>query len=400
LKNSQHNILIVTDNPFPVGLAATHRIIAYARGFITNGCRVQVICCKKTECKTSVHNRATHGIYRGIEFRYIPGTTVKSKYLLKRKMDGVWGGLKLLSWSIMHFNDRPVVIYYGLSTATAIILKLSSLLKGSILLKEENEHISIRLASKNIFSGFVFKHIHYHLFDGVLLITKKLIEYFQKNYPKKKIHHVPILVDAENLPQRENRSNKITYCGIFDNDGVDTLIKAFQMVVKKFPQYQLQLIGMAKKDRIEKELRALVNQANLTDQVIFRGPQPHEVVGYELSKSALLVLARPESIQAQYGFPTKLAEYLITSNPVVVTSVGEIPDYLKDNKNAYLAVPGDVMTLSEKIQEALSFPLRAAKIGAEGRNAALAYFNNIYETKKIIEWIEKNLIRSGENNKY
>jgi len=315
-------------------------------------------------------------------------------------MDGVWGGLKLLSWSIMHFNDRPVVIYYGLSTATAIILKLSSLLKGSILLKEENEHISIRLASKNIFSGFVFKHIHYHLFDGVLLITKKLIEYFQKNYPKKKIHHVPILVDAENLPQRENRSNKITYCGIFDNDGVDTLIKAFQMVVKNFPQYQLQLIGMAKKDRIEKELRALVNQANLTDQVIFRGPQPHEVVGYELSKSALLVLARPESIQAQYGFPTKLAEYLITSNPVVVTSVGEIPDYLKDNKNAYLAVPGDVMTLSEKIQEALSFPLRAAKIGAEGRNAALAYFNNIYETKKIIEWIEKNLIRSGENNKY
>lgn len=213
--------------------------------------------------------------------------------------------------------------------------------------------------------------------------------YFHENYPGKYLHYVPILVDTENLPQRENRSKKITYCGIFDNDGVDILVKAIQMVVKDFSEYRLQLIGMAKINRIERDLRDLVVQETLTEHVIFRGPQPHEVVAAELAKSALLVLARPESLQAQYGFPTKLGEYLITANPVVATSVGEIPHYLVDNKNAYLAVPGDMASLSAKIREALSNPEKAAKIGMEGRKTALNHFNNKLETKKILEWIDK-----------
>ena len=49
----------------------------------------------------------------------------------------------------------------------------------------------------------------------------------------------------------------------------------------------------------------------------------------------MLVLARPDNIQAKGGFPTKLGEYLATGNPVVVTKVGEIPNYLIDGVNAF-----------------------------------------------------------------
>ena len=56
-----------------------------------------------------------------------------------------------------------------------------------------------------------------------------------------------------------------------------------------------------------------------------------------LCNAKLLALARPDSIQAQGGFPTKLGEYLATGRPVVVTKVGEIPDYLEDGVNAFLS---------------------------------------------------------------
>lgn len=56
-----------------------------------------------------------------------------------------------------------------------------------------------------------------------------------------------------------------------------------------------------------------------------------------LKNAEALVLDRPNSLQAQYGFPTKLGEYLLTGNPVVVTKVGDIPLYLKDGVSALLS---------------------------------------------------------------
>ena len=101
------------------------------------------------------------------------------------------------------------------------------------------------------------------------------------------------------------------------------------------------------------------------------------------------MLARPNSIQAQFGFPTKLGEYLMTAKPVVVTSTGEIPCYLQDNEHAYIALPDDDISLSEKLREALRFPDKSLTIGRNGKKQALKYFNNKHETKKILDFIDR-----------
>jgi len=102
-----------------------------------------------------------------------------------------------------------------------------------------------------------------------------------------------------------------------------------------------------------------------------------------------LVLPRPDSLQAQHGFPTKLGEYLATGNPTLVTSVGEIPDYLTDNLNCYMAVPGNVESLKNKLLEIIENYQKAKKVGLQGRKTAEIYFNNIEQTKKIITTVEK-----------
>ena len=109
----------------------------------------------------------------------------------------------------------------------------------------------------------------------------------------------------------------------------------------------------------------------------------------KILEAKILVLPRPDSLQAQHGFPTKLGEYLATGNPTLVTSVGEIPDYLTDNLDCYIAAPGNVESLKNKLLEIIEDYPKAKKVGLRGRKIAEIHFNNMNQTKKIIRTIEK-----------
>ena len=100
-----------------------------------------------------------------------------------------------------------------------------------------------------------------------------------------------------------------------------------------------------------------------------------------------LVLARPDSLQARAGFPTKLGEYLALGRPVVVTKVGEIPRYLEDGVSAYLVEPGDVAGLAKKINEVFADPVLAEQIGISGREVALKNFDYKVHAEELRDWI-------------
>ena len=107
-----------------------------------------------------------------------------------------------------------------------------------------------------------------------------------------------------------------------------------------------------------------------------------------LKNATVLALDRPDSLQAQCGFPTKLGEYLLTENPVVVTKVGDIPLFLKDGETALLAEERNPHEFSSKLLWALEHPAEAIEIGKAGAQVAMREFNYLNETKKIIKAIQ------------
>jgi glycosyltransferase involved in cell wall biosynthesis len=118
----------------------------------------------------------------------------------------------------------------------------------------------------------------------------------------------------------------------------------------------------------------------------------HDEVIRTMKGASCLVLARPDSLQARAGFPTKLGEYLATGRPVVVTKVGEIPDFLMDEVSAYLVdASGDRSDLAEKIAEKIlnvfSDLEKAEKIGVEGRTVALKCFDWRVYSLPLNEWL-------------
>lgn len=83
------------------------------------------------------------------------------------------------------------------------------------------------------------------------------------------------------------------------------------------------------------------------------------------------------------GFPTKLGEYPATGNPGVVARVGEIPDYVTDEVNVFMAEPGIVKTLVYKMKTILPDYKHGLAIGENGRNFVIKHFNYKIQTKNI-----------------
>jgi len=257
-------------------------------------------------------------------------------------------------------------------------------------LNEYPKHI-IKSDSFNLKLKFWDK-LNYKLFDFLFIMTNPLIEFYKPLARKNsKILHLPMTVDIDRFIQNSNipKENHITYCGDLSQkkDGVIDLIEAFYFVQQKYADYKLKLIGTNSNKVYMEKLLKLIGSKKLNDKVILTGFLPPEQVVKELKNSSLLVLSRPDNIQAQGGFPTKLGEYLATGVPVVITSVGDIPFYLIHKKNAYLAKPGNIMSFSKEIINALKNEKYSLKVGKEGQQTAMFFFSHLAQSRLLSNFL-------------
>lgn len=213
--------------------------------------------------------------------------------------------------------------------------------------------------------------------------------------PNAQFMHLPMTVDLKRF-QSVNSTDRyskpyIAYTGTFNNakDGVDILIKSFAKIALKYPQHHLYLAGFWHYD-VDKQ-KDLINKYNLNDRITYIGVLNKDEIPPFIGNAELLVLSRPDSHQAQGGFPTKLGEYLATGNPVCVTKVGEIPEYLEDNVSAFMATPGDVDSFADAMDRALSNPEKARKVGLAGREIAEKEFNSEIQAKRLADFLKQNL---------
>lgn len=229
--------------------------------------------------------------------------------------------------------------------------------------------------------------------DGLFVISTALKKYFvELGVPEEKITIVNMTVDVqrfEGIKKQQTEDRYIAYCGTASNnkDGVDKLIEAFSIVAQKHKDVKLYIIGKAPSKSDESNNLQLIDELGLTEHIVFTGVIPATDMPQILKNASVLALARPDNLQAQNGFPTKLGEYLLTGNPVVVTKVGDIPLFLKDNESALLADTGDTQVFADKLCWALEHPEESAKIGECGRSVAMKYFNSYTESQKIIKTI-------------
>ncbi len=231
---------------------------------------------------------------------------------------------------------------------------------------------------------------------GMFVISTALKEYFQsRGMEESRIHIINIIVDDKRFEGIEKEAVSepyIAYCGSAYNnkDGVDQLIRAFALTHKVHPDIKLYIIGASPRKDQECSNVQLAEDLGVRNSIVFIGQIPSEKIPQMLKNARMLVLDRPQNVQAQYGFPTKLGEYLLTGNTTVLTRVGDMPLFLKDKVSTIFAQPDDPTDFSEKMNWCLENPEEAAAIGECGKEVALQHFNYRIETQKMVEIMLKH----------
>jgi glycosyltransferase involved in cell wall biosynthesis len=395
-------IIILTNLSFPVGLAGTNRILSYCRGFLYHGFRPEVWCVRPTETYKNIFNSSVKGNFNGVDFCYLGGTTIRVASFWGRRINDFLAFFHTLQRILFHLrrNEVAFVVFYGNYPFTELsCIFLTRLFKKKIF-KEESENPNIYFSQRNSIVGLIIKRFTintlYRYYSGLFIMTHPLREFFlKKSIPDRNILIVPQTVDIERFEKKTDEFDKpfpyeyIAYIGSLNQqkDGVLTLTESFSEVSARFPLMHLAIAGDGSQQEINL-LSALIMQLNLNNKVHYIGRISSDKIPFFLHGAKLLASCRPRSMQSDFGFPTKVVEYLASGKPVVTTVTGELAFYLKDKVNAFIATTADASAFSLKIIEVLQDYDFAMKVAQNGKELVREKFNPIVQTKKIIDYVK------------
>lgn len=198
------------------------------------------------------------------------------------------------------------------------------------------------------------------------------------------IHRLPAFVEGAYFttepPERSVPNFRVAYLGTFgQKDNVEGIVRALRQAAETLPDLQFHLYG-ACSEAIKKHLISLSGSVPLT----FHGLLDYEGLNRELQKNDLLISNRNGSTYSQYGFPTKLIEYMASGVPVISTPGSAVQEVLGKNEAMLLHVLPDFSAdaLGRAIRERYAHYAKWNAMGQRGRLLILESFN----TRLLDEW--------------
>lgn len=398
------NILLLRNyNPFSESGASANRFIGLINGLYREGHHVTI--------------GVTGGLVRKDEDKNLQyGENYEVVYLSRANhYNGIWGRLNIYFFDYFHFlkagcslqkllrRKYDVIWLTSHGNVLRLYLRYFERFKGKTLIELNEFNDIYKLESQGNFlqrrvairDDKVFQKA-VNKIDLFAVMTNTLMAYYQRMAkPDARFMLLPMTVD---LSRFENVTNEVAYqrpyiafTGAMANhkDGVDVLIRAFDKISKNHLEYHLYLAGPWHYDVAGQD--EMIKKLNQEDRIHRLGVLQRDAIPAFVCNASLLVISRPDSHQAQGGFPTKLGEYLATGNPVCVTRVGEIPNYLDDNVSAFMANPGDVDSFADAMERALKDMVNAKRVGANGRRVAEKHFSAEVQSKRLAEFLQDNL---------
>ena len=383
-------VAILTLASFPEGLAITNRVFYYAKGLKENGIEVKVYVVKPTEVIGKIANKETSGSSGGVDFQYTVKNTVRSRSFLARRYWDIMGPF-FAAFRVIRGEYDSAILVSSDSFYHAFLFKFIFAIAGikfgierTELMFHAKKTAGIFKLLNKFFAWTVYKNLDvFYTISYVLQDDYK--KYVSKNTP---VVLIPVIVDEKDIYRPEvPRTDNIIYTGplVQRKDGILFIIESFNTIAAEFPNVNLIMTGDINMTWDKDKIQKLVEASPYKNRMVFKGFVTRKEMVELLNSAAALVLAKPTGDQSDTCFPTKLGEYLSSANPIVVTRTGEIPLYLEDGKNAYIAEPDSVESFTQKLRELYNDRKKAKEIGEEGRRLAMSKFNYVEISKKVIE---------------
>lgn len=327
---------IVVASAFETGTNYAHVIntVKHADGFAKLGHDVTIICYGKKNQNWNEY----YGLNNSIKWKIIP------QVLFGKKLDPHYQ-FALLALAIIFFIN-PDAIY----TRTFLLPYFTSLL-GYNTFSEAHTHLD---NTSSQFRKFITA-THFNSFKKWITISEFLKNgYINLGADENKIVVLPDAVDLDLfkrpnqvIPQFNTKFINIVYAGhLYDYKGIPTILKA----AKLLPDFQFHIIGGLPDDISKQQQRVLSN--NLQNVHIYGHFQQKEVPKFLHSADVLLLTHTLNHPAANFTSPVKLAEYLASEVPVVVSDIPALRDWLKDDEVIF-TIPDNPVSLADGIKRAV-----------------------------------------------
>jgi glycosyltransferase involved in cell wall biosynthesis len=390
-------------NPWLQSSAGSNRLLSLATGLNNHCDRVDLLIYGPYQNEKEKEDWSSHGSHFSLFYRYLLPRVIEG-YFNIRFYNYTWRYLnqfKLSTKIIADCHDIDIIWLDSSIFSLELVKKLNSKYPYKKLIIEQSEFLDIHRLNKGSFlqklegdrRKWLFERRAFPNLDGLALMTKTLVNHYSSfPEPLPGILHLPMTVDLERFNQIapapiEFQKPYIAFVGVMNDakDGVNILLESFAKIAVDFSNYKLYLVGGWNYDT-PAHLK-FIKESRLENRIFWMKEYPKEIIPAIVGSADLLVLPRPDSKQAQGGFPTKLGEYLATGKPVCATTVGEIPDYLKDNESVFFAEPGSVESFAKAMQRALIDLENAQKVGLKGKEVARREFNKDIQAKKLHQFL-------------
>jgi glycosyltransferase involved in cell wall biosynthesis len=187
-----------------------------------------------------------------------------------------------------------------------------------------------------------------YFFKGIIVVNYKLKAWAERELNCKKVIYLPNFTAIDNFEKAETNLDGIAGKRILCLANLREQKNHFFLleVAEKFKQshsdWTFHLVGKDFEDEYSKQVRNMVADRNLTDNVFIYGSKND--VKNIINQSDIAILTSKSE-----GLPVSLIEYGLSKKPVVSTKVGEIPLIIEDSVNGFIVEPNDTDLFYQKL---------------------------------------------------
>ncbi|GEM_PF-179437 len=225
--------------------------------------------------------------------------------------------------------------------------------------------------------------------DGLIAVSEKVkrsVAEAEKLDPDK-IEVIPNAIRSDGdawLQRKEHRAKIRKDLGLSEDElllctlsrlyepfkGIPVLLKAIKQLSEHLPQVRCVLIGDGPH---RKNIEALADTLELKNHVIFAGEQ----LDPRAWLCAMDVFTQPSLVE---GSPLSVIEAMAAGLPIVATSVGGIPELIRDGKDGLLVPPNDPEKLCDALRTLLTDRSLAERLGSSARSR----FQENFDMERVI----------------
>lgn len=195
---------------------------------------------------------------------------------------------------------------------------------------------------------------------------------------KDRIAVIPLpLPENADIQSARIEKDSILFVGwINPHKGLHILLKALPQILKEIPEVKLYIIETGEEKGYKNRILSLIKELQLEKHILLLGKLSHKKVKEYLEKSRVVVI--PE--QWENVGPLFLSEAMDSAKPIVASSIGSIPEFIRDGENGFLARPQDPADFAKKITWIFKNKERARKMGRKAKESV----RNICDEKEVL----------------